>query len=137
MTRRCLAVVMLAASVFSSVAEISITNDWPQFQGPNRDGISLETGIAKTWPEGGPPVLWQVTLGQGYAGAVVQDGKVYLLDRKNDAEDILRCFDLENGSEIFSIACKAPGSGHVCCANWLACALALSLLALLVQKYKY
>jgi len=89
--------------------ETVVSSDWPQFQGPNRNGISPETGLAMTWPETGPRVLWKVAVGVGYAGPVVSDGKVFLLDRKDDAQDILRCFDLQTGTEIFSVACDAPG----------------------------
>ena len=34
--------------------------DWPQWRGPNRDGISKEKGLLKEWPEGGPKLIWQV-----------------------------------------------------------------------------
>ena len=36
------------------------TQDWPQWRGPNRDGVSLETGLIKEWPGGSPKLLWQV-----------------------------------------------------------------------------
>ena len=62
------------------------------------------------WPDTGPRVLWEVAIGQGYAGPVVHDSEVYLLDREKDARDILRCFDLQTGRELFSVACEAPGS---------------------------
>jgi outer membrane protein assembly factor BamB len=51
--------------------------DWPQFRGPARDGISRETGLLRQWPPGGPEVLWTVPVGQGYAGAAIVDGRVY------------------------------------------------------------
>jgi outer membrane protein assembly factor BamB len=102
--------VFLAAALASSGAEKVVSSDWPQFQGPNRNGISPESGLATTWPATGPPVLWQVAVGMGYASPVVQDDKVFLLDRKNDAQDIFRCFEFQTGSEVFAIPCDAPGS---------------------------
>ena len=40
--------------------------DWPQYLGPQRNGVSPETGLARSWPEGGPQVLWTVPLGKGF-----------------------------------------------------------------------
>jgi len=76
---------------------------WPRFRGANFDNISTEkVPLARRWGEAGPPELWAVDLGEGYAGPVVLNGRVYLLDydaeRKGDA---LRCFSLEDGKEIW------------------------------------
>ena len=84
--------------------------DWPQFQGPDRNGISLETGIARAWPEGGPRVLWTASLAKGFAGPAIRDGEVYLLDRVDNTQDVLRCFDLATGEEKWTFAYDAPGS---------------------------
>jgi len=83
--------------------------DWPQYLGPDRNGISPQTGLAKSWPKGGPKVLWTKPLGEGFAGAAIRDGKVYLLDRVKSTEDVLRCYDLETGNELWSFANKDPG----------------------------
>ena len=45
--------------------------DWPQLLGPNRDGVSSETGILKTWPKEGLKKLWDCKLGLGYAPPAV------------------------------------------------------------------
>jgi outer membrane protein assembly factor BamB len=84
--------------------------DWPQFLGPDRNSTSSETGLLRSWPEGGPEVLWTVPVGRGYAGPVVKDGTVYLLDRDDDVGDTLRAFDLPSGKELWSFAYEAPGS---------------------------
>src|SRR5579864_82964 len=53
--------------------------DWPQFRGPERDGVSMETGLRKTWPEGGPPLLWTYKdAGLGYSGPAVVGDRLYL-----------------------------------------------------------
>jgi len=83
--------------------------DWPQYLGPNRDGISAEKGILRSWPENGPEVLWTVAVGIGFGGPVVKDGKVYLLDRDDKVGDNLRCLDLSNGKELWNFAYDAPG----------------------------
>jgi len=54
--------------------------DWPQWRGPNRDGICSETGILHKWPEGGPKLLWEIAgLGIGYSSMAIVDGKLYTM----------------------------------------------------------
>jgi outer membrane protein assembly factor BamB len=84
--------------------------DWPQYLGPYRNGTSPEKGILRTWPAGGPEVLWTVNVGPGYGGPVIKDGKVYLLDRDDKTGDIMRCFDFSNGKELWKFSYEAPGS---------------------------
>ena len=76
--------------------------DWPQFRGPNRDDISSETGLLKTWPAGGPKVLWQTPVAQGYAGAAIKDGLVYINDYdEGTKENVVRCLSLADGKEVW------------------------------------
>ena len=84
--------------------------DWPQFLGPERNCISQQKNLLRVWPEGGPEVLWTVPVGIGYAGPVVKDGKVYMLDRDEKVGDKLRCFDLASGGELWKYEYDAPGS---------------------------
>ena len=83
--------------------------DWSQFMGPKGDGTSEEHGLARSWPAGGPKVLWTVPLGRGYGGAAIREGKVYFLDRVEQKQDVLRCLDLNTGKEDWSLAYDAPG----------------------------
>jgi outer membrane protein assembly factor BamB len=84
--------------------------DWPQYLGPNRNSLSDQKGILRTWPQKGPDVLWSVDVGIGFGGPVVKDGKVYLLDRDDKVGDNLRCFDISSGKELWSFSYEAPGS---------------------------
>jgi outer membrane protein assembly factor BamB len=53
--------------------------DWPEFHGPNHDGKSAETGLLKTWPAGGPKLLWTATgCGAGYGSPSVSGSTIYL-----------------------------------------------------------
>jgi len=56
-------------------------DDWPQWLGPQRDGIWRETGIVEKFSEGGPKVRWRTPIGAGYAGPAVANGRVYVCDR--------------------------------------------------------
>ena len=70
----------------------TIAATWPCFRGPDHDAINKETvRLARTWPAAGPKRLWTVPLGDGYAAAAVQGGRVYVLDHVHDASsDLLR-----------------------------------------------
>src|SRR5438094_143988 len=56
-------------------------DDWPQWLGPQRDGVWRETGILDTFPPDGPKTRWRTPIGGGYAGPAVALGRVYLTDR--------------------------------------------------------
>jgi outer membrane protein assembly factor BamB len=56
-------------------------DDWPQWLGPQRDGVWREKGILKKFPKDGPKVLWRIPIGGGYAGPAVVGGRVYITDR--------------------------------------------------------
>lgn len=55
--------------------------DWPQWFGPERDGVWRETGLVKAFPKEGPKTLWRAPLGQGYSGPAVVGDRVYVMDR--------------------------------------------------------
>jgi outer membrane protein assembly factor BamB len=57
-------------------------DDWPQWMGPQRDGVWRETGIVDNFPAGGPPVRWRVKIGGGYAGPAVVGDRVYVTDKQ-------------------------------------------------------
>jgi outer membrane protein assembly factor BamB len=46
-------------------------DDWPQWLGPERDGVWREAGILSEFPEGGPPIVWRTPIHGGYAGPAV------------------------------------------------------------------
>ena len=99
-------------AVFGLFASLTnaFSQDWPQFMGPDRNSISPQKNLLRSWPAEGPKVLWSVNTGIGYGGPVVKNGKVYLLDRNDEAGDIMRCFSLADGKELWKFAYDAPGS---------------------------
>ena len=76
---------------------------WPQFRGPNRDGMATVTaGTARDWKSTPPRELWAIDVGEGYAGVAVREGRVFLLDYDRDAkQSSLRCLALADGKEIW------------------------------------
>ncbi|HXG10140.1 MAG TPA: PQQ-binding-like beta-propeller repeat protein [Gemmataceae bacterium] len=60
---------------------VARADDWPQWLGPQRDGVWRETGLVEKFPPGGPRVRWETPVGIGYAGPAVANGRVYITDR--------------------------------------------------------
>ena len=76
--------------------------DWPTFRGPNRTGLSTETGLLKEWPKGGPKLAWKIAgIGEGYGTPAIRDGKIYLIGTKAGTE-YLRCLAVTDGKEIWA-----------------------------------
>jgi outer membrane protein assembly factor BamB len=100
---------IIAVALSGCISNIS-AQDWPQYLGPNRNSTSAQKGILRSWPASGPQVLWTVDVGKGFGGPVIKNGKVYLLDRTDEVEDILRCFDFSNGKELWKYSYPAPGT---------------------------
>jgi len=84
------------------VAVVNATGDWPQWRGPNRDGVSTETGLLADWPEGGPKVLWEQLTGEGFASVAVAKGRVYLIFQQGKNEAVV-CWNAETGKEHWRI----------------------------------
>jgi outer membrane protein assembly factor BamB len=98
---------VLAGKLIRSAGQpASLAGTWPQFRGPNRDGISPESVVlSRNWAAGGPRELWAVDLGEGYAGAAVLNGRAYVMDYDREKkQDALRCLSLEDGREIWRYA---------------------------------
>jgi outer membrane protein assembly factor BamB len=77
---------------------------WPRFRGANLDAISSDVNVtlARAWPASGPKVLWSIDVGEGYAGAAVLAGRVYVLDYDREKQaDVIRCLSLADGKEIW------------------------------------
>jgi outer membrane protein assembly factor BamB len=92
-----------AAFVLLVIATVASAADWPQWRGPNRDGISQEKGLLKEWPEEGPQVVWQIDdLGDGYSTPSVVRGRLFLLANKGLDDEFVKCLDAKGGKEIWS-----------------------------------
>jgi hypothetical protein len=75
--------------------------DWPQWRGPNRDEVSGETGLLKTWPKEGPKLLWTYRdAGIGYSGPAVIGNRIYTMGCRGDAEYLLA---IEDGKQIWEL----------------------------------
>jgi len=79
-------------------------NDWPQWRGPNRDGISSERGLLKDWPAGGPPLAWKTSgAGEGYSSFATANGRLYTLGARGGTEYVI-AFDAASGKRLWESA---------------------------------
>jgi outer membrane protein assembly factor BamB len=76
--------------------------DWPQWRGPQRNGISQETGLLKEWPKDGPKLIWQVRdIGDGYSTPAVVGDRLYALGNKGVDEEFVHALAVSDGKEIW------------------------------------
>ena len=101
MIRRSALFAGLAALLAGASVTIQALDDWPQWRGPRRDGVSAERGLLKAWPESGPPLAWKTTgAGQGYSSFAVAGGRLYTLGAREDREHVV-AFDIASGKRVW------------------------------------
>src|SRR5215831_1943026 len=77
--------------------------DWPQWRGPERNGISQETGLLKGWPKEGPKLLWQVKdIGNGYSTPAVVGERLYLLSNRGMDNEFVQALEVKDGQKAWS-----------------------------------
>jgi outer membrane protein assembly factor BamB len=86
--------------------------DWPQFRGPNRDGISKETGLLKEWPKDGPPLAWKAKgIGGGYSLVSVANGRIYTMGDNKDGSSYVHALEEKTGKILWSTKLGRAGGG--------------------------
>lgn len=103
-------IVALSAALLLGANVVS-AEEWPQYLGPRRDGISKETGVLEKLPEGGLKKVWSATVGIGYSSPVAVDGKVYLFSTV-DEKDTLQAFDAESGKVLWTASYNGAWTGQ-------------------------
>ena len=102
MKRRLLLPAVFALLGLASQAMAQTAALWPQWRGPNRDGISKETGLLKEWPADGPSLVWKATgAGRGYSSFSIAGGKMYTMGLRGDREFVV-AFDVATGKEAWA-----------------------------------
>ena len=83
---------------------VAAADDWPQWRGPRRDGVSSERGLLKQWPAAGPPLAWQTRgAGDGYSSLAVANGRVFTLGARSGTESVM-AFDAASGKKLWEAA---------------------------------
>jgi len=88
-------------------------DDWPQWRGPRRDGVSGETGLAQEWGSNGPPVLWMARgLGAGFSSVAVVGNRIYTMGDAADFSYVHALDAAEKGKHVWSTPIGKPGGAH-------------------------
>jgi outer membrane protein assembly factor BamB len=89
--------------VFFICVSSARADDWPQFLGPHRDGVSAEKNLVDRFPKGGPKVVWQRDVGEGYSGAVVAGERLVLFHRVAD-DEVVECLNASTAKPLWKFA---------------------------------
>lgn len=100
--RALLVPVFLLAVCSVALAQAAASASWPQWRGPNRDGISKETGLLKEWPADGPTLVWKAAgAGSGYSSFSVANGRLFTMGLRGEREFVV-AFDIATGKEAWA-----------------------------------
>ena len=78
--------------------------DWPQWRGPRRDGISKESGLLKEWPKEGPRLLWQrKDLGSGYSTPAVVGERLFTMSNEGMENESVQALSVKDGKELWTV----------------------------------
>jgi outer membrane protein assembly factor BamB len=102
---------VIALVTVLTAAPAAVRADWPQWRGPNRDGISQETGLLKEWPKAGPPLAWKAKgLGGGYSSISIAGSRIYTMGDIGAASYLI-ALDLDGGKPVWKTKVGACGGG--------------------------
>jgi hypothetical protein len=100
------------------VVSAQATTDWTQWGGPTRDFMSTATGLASSWPPGGPRRLWSRPLGEGHSAILSEAGRLYSMyrpaapaPRRFSQEEVIVALDAASGKTIWEHRYTSPTTG--------------------------
>jgi outer membrane protein assembly factor BamB len=77
--------------------------DWPQWRGPQRNGVSAETGLLQEWPQPGPRLLWHAKdIGDGYAAPSVVGNRIYILSNRGLDNEFVQALSTQDGKQVWA-----------------------------------
>lgn len=77
-------------------------SDWPQWHGPDRTGLAKETGLLKTWPPAGPPLVWSISnLGEGYGTVSIRADRIFVQGGKG-SQSVVHCLNRADGKTVWT-----------------------------------
>jgi len=102
------ALVLSGLAALAALAAPTLPGEWPQWRGPERNAVSTEKGLLKSWPEGGPRLAWKAQgLGGGYGSLSIAGGRIYGMGYRG-AEEIVWARDAKTGEEVWSTRIASP-----------------------------
>src|SRR5262245_8175041 len=98
-------------SVTRSANHGTSTSDWPQWRGPQRDGISQESGLLKQWPTEGPKLLWQMNdIGDGYSTPAVVGSRIYVMSNRGMENEFAQALSTQDGKPVWTTRIGSVGN---------------------------
>jgi len=97
---------LLAAPLFPSRGQSTPDHpiDWPQWRGPDRSGVSRETGLLASWPASGPTALWTIaSLGEGYGSLAIRGDRIYVQGVQGGSSSVI-CLNRRDGKAAWTTA---------------------------------
>ncbi|HEU4388546.1 MAG TPA: PQQ-binding-like beta-propeller repeat protein [Blastocatellia bacterium] len=99
----CFSTLPVPRSANSSAMMTASTSDWPQWRGPERNGISQEKGLLKQWPKEGPRLLWQVNeIGDGFSTPSVVGTRIYLMSNRGMENEFVQALSTHDGKPVWT-----------------------------------
>lgn len=93
---------LLSLCIVALVSSLTLAVDWPQFRGPNRDGVSTEKGLLQSWPPEGPPLAWSTKgLGGGYSTVSIAGDRIYTVGNRG-SDSYLVALNRADGKEVWT-----------------------------------
>ncbi|HEV3078606.1 MAG TPA: PQQ-binding-like beta-propeller repeat protein [Gemmataceae bacterium] len=93
---------LLSAGLLCALTLPAFPADWPQWRGPDRNDVSKETGLLKSWPKAGPKLLWSYEeAGIGYSGPAIVGNHLYTMGARDETEFVY-ALDVKTGKEVWS-----------------------------------
>ena len=101
----------LCVSVAALDRTYDSSSDWPQWRGPQRNGISNESGLLKQWPADGPKLVWQVNdIGDGYSTPSVVGTRIYVMSNQGFENEFVQALSTQDGKPIWTTRVGNVGS---------------------------
>jgi outer membrane protein assembly factor BamB len=101
----------LFVTALTVACSLVLAEDWPQWRGSNRTGISQEKGLLQEWPKEGPKQLWHVTgIGDGYGAPAVARGRIYVLGNRGMDEEFVKALSADDGKTLWTAKLGAVGN---------------------------
>ncbi|MEZ5384081.1 MAG: PQQ-binding-like beta-propeller repeat protein [Prosthecobacter sp.] len=103
----------IVVCILAIVSTATATEDWPRWRGANADGRWSPVGIPADFATKEPVQIWKTEIGAGFGGVTVSEGRVYVMDRLKEPNEVERvfCFDATNGKELWKHAWEVSYSG--------------------------
>jgi len=93
---------VISAFCWTILLSCARADDWPQWQGADRDAISKEGGLLKEWPKEGPPLAWKITgLGGGYSAPAIAAGRIFGMSHRGE-DEVVWALSEKDGKELWA-----------------------------------